>query len=102
MAEPDDKPLKLTRKQINALLHSPATVAAVTKLANRLCDSANAMSADLNRPSAQGRPNYGVYVKNDPQSKRARAFVHPLGRTGIHVEAAQSAMLKSIGGLGLS
>jgi hypothetical protein len=94
---PDDDWQGMTSEDREKLLRHPGTAARLKQIAQQLADSANSMAAQFNRPSEAGNDNFGVYVT--PGGTRARAYVHPLGRTGIHVEQGESVLLKAIAGL---
>lgn len=80
------------------LLKNPATVARITDLANKLCDAANAIDPSPPNKGKTQKPNFGVYVSE--AGNRVRGYVHPIGRTGLHVEAGHAVILKAIGVLG--
>lgn len=91
---PDHKLPKLTHKQAQELLHSPGVVAMITEVASYYCDTANEMIASVQGTTK--RRHFKVTVQNDPKTKRARAYVRPVGRTGIIVDAGQGILLKSV------
>jgi hypothetical protein len=88
---------KVDSGELDKLLHAAGIVKKVSGIAQRVADAANAMSYQYNRPSEAGRQNFGVYVTTG--GTRARAYVHPLGRTGIHIEQGESVLLKAIAGM---
>lgn len=90
----------ITLEQLRKLRHHPTVVERCVQQAQQLVDQCNAAAAQYNRPSEKGNPNYGITLQNSPHTQRARVFVHPLGRTGIHVEQAQSVLLKMAGSMG--
>jgi hypothetical protein len=51
------------------------------------------MAHEISRPSEAARNAFGVY----PIKGKAKAWVHPLGKVGVHVDAADSVLLKAIG-----
>lgn len=87
--------LEIDSEQLDKLLHSQAVIDKVTELANQLATAANAMASEVVQPSQQGKDNFGVYVSSAPS--RARAYVHPLGHTGIRIEQGHAVLLKAIG-----
>jgi hypothetical protein len=78
----------------NWLLHNPGTVARITKITNALCDAANDMDPSPPNSGKIQNPNFGVYISE--AGDRVRGYVHPLGRTGLHIEAGHSVLLKAI------
>lgn len=86
---------KVDSEQLDKLLHSAGVVDKITGIANQLCAAANQMASQVVRPSQQDKDNFGVYVAA-AGGTRARAYVHPLGLTGIHIEAGNSVLLKAI------
>ena len=97
---PDDYQSGITPEMLRKLRHHPAVVQRCTAIAEEMAAQANLASAGYNRPSEKGNPNFGVTLQNTPHTKRARVFVRPLGRTGIHVEQAESVLLKIAGSMG--
>lgn len=104
---------KFTPEQHRKLRHHPVVVAKITELANQLCDSANsiARATRVVQPrDKQGRfrsmtekqaakaqaDNFAVVVQDDPGTQRPRAYVHPVGETGLHVEAGESVLFKAM------
>ena len=90
----------MTPEQIQQLLHSPEIVAKITALANQLCDAANSMDPTPANTKKSHGPNFAVTVQNNPGTRRPRAYVRPVGKTGLHVEGGQSVLLKAIGTMG--
>lgn len=103
-----DKIPKLTHKQAMELMHSPGVVAKLTEIAEYYADAANDMMRAVDGTEKSGgflsrlrnqparTEHFKVTVQNDPKSSRARAFVRPVGRTGIRIDDGQSVMLKSV------
>lgn len=87
----------ISSEQIQQLLHSPEIVAQITALANKLCDAANSIDPTPANSKKQHGPNFAVTVQNSPSTRRPRAYVRPVGKTGLHVEAGQSVLMKAIG-----
>lgn len=107
----------LTPEQHRKLRHHPAVVAKITELANKLCDNANAIAqaTKASQPrDKQGRflamsdkqatksqlDNFAVVVQNDEGTQRPRAYVRPVGKTGLRVEAGQSVLFKAMSTMG--
>jgi hypothetical protein len=103
----------LTSEQHRKLRHHPAVVAKITELAHQLCDNANsiARSTRVIQPrDKQGRflpmtekqsakaqlDNFAVVVQDDTDTQRPRAYVHPVGKTGLRVEAGESVLFKAL------
>lgn len=93
-----DKWEPMTSEQRDKLLHHPAVKAKVTAIATQLAAAANTMASEVVAPSQKGKDNFGVYVSD--AGTRVRAYVHPLGHTGIHIEQGHSVLLKAIGMVG--
>lgn len=87
--------LEIDSEKLNELLHASFVVEKITSIANKLATAANAMASEVVLPSQRDKDNFGVYVQ--PGGTRARAYVHPLGHTGIHIEQGHAVLLKSIG-----
>lgn len=87
----------ITPEQIAQLLKSQGVRAMIVQRTNQLCDAANSIDpTPPNRGKIQN-PNFGVYISD--AGDRVRGYVHPLGRTGIHIEAGESVLLKAIAGM---
>lgn len=99
MAE-DDWNNPITPEQLRKLRHLPKVVKHCTAVAKEIADAANQAAAQYNRPSQAGNPNYGIVVRDSDDTERARVYVRPMGRTGIHVEQAESVLLKIAGSMG--
>jgi|SRR5438270_13943153 len=80
------------------LLRNPGTVARITALVNQLCDAANSIDPTPRNKGKVQKPNFGVYISE--AGDRVRGYVHPLGRTGLHVEAGHAVLFKAIGTMG--
>lgn len=89
---------KIDSEQLDKLLHSAGVEAKVTDIANQIADAANGMARAVVKPSQRDKDNFGVYVSGS--GTRVRAYIHPLGHTGIHIEEGHSVMLKAIGTVG--
>lgn len=88
-----DEPL-ITPAQIEALLHSPGVRERITQLTHQLCDAANSIDPTPANKGKVQNPNFGVYISS--AGNRVRGYVHPLGKTGLHVEAGHSVLFKAI------
>lgn len=103
----------LTAEQHRKLRHHPAVVAEITRLANQLCANANSIAKAtrvIQPRDKQGRflpmtdkqtakaqlDNFDVLVQNDPNTQRPRAYVRPVGKTGLRVEAGESVLFKAL------
>lgn len=95
----------MTPEQHRQILHHPAVVAKITELANRLCDNANAIAKDVRKAEKHTTQTqiqkasvdqFAVVVQDNPESQRPRAYVRPVGKTGLHIEAGHSVLFKAI------
>ena len=98
--EPNWEPM--TPEQHRQLRHHPVIVDRITALAHQLCNAANAMDPTPKNQGKEQTANFAVVVQNEPGTQRPRAYVHPVGRTGLHVEAGHSVLLKALGSIGAS
>lgn len=94
---PDDDWNPITNEQLRKIRHMDGVVARITADAQRLCDLANSMA-----PTDAKGENFKVTVQNDSSTQRPRAYVRPVGKTGLVIEQGESALLKSIASMGSS
>jgi hypothetical protein len=85
---------KIDSEALNKLLHSAGVETKVTGIAEKLASAANDMARAVVKSPKSDQDNFGVYVSG--VGTRVRAYVHPLGKTGIHIEQGESVLLKSI------
>jgi len=71
-----------------------AVRARVIDVAKQLTDAANKMAIEVQRPSERDRDSFTWHLVKHPDV--TRAWVMAKGRTGIHVEAGHSVLLKAI------
>lgn len=99
---------EMTEEQHRQLRHHPVIVAQITKIAHQLCDSANAIARDVRSTEKHRTQNmieksqadqFTVVVKNKPETTRPRAYVKPVGNTGLRIEAGHSVLFKAMSAL---
>ena len=105
----DDKYEAFTPEQLRQLRHHPAIVAKITEIARRYCANANAIARDVRAEEVHvsekqkqkaAADQFEVVVQNHMNTERPRAYVRPVGKTGMHVEAGHSVLFKAIATMG--
>lgn len=88
---------QLSEEDLKKIREHDAVKKRCYSVGHQLADHANEMARAVSRPSERDRDNFGVYIVKQPGGGGPKCWVHPLGKTGIHIEAAHSVLLKAIG-----